>query len=378
MGGYYEPADITGSFVNVESFTIPQDALWHPVIDKIGDYVLSDVIKRGFAISEISNITIKSTNPKIYLLYQTELPTAQLLEQGIEAATDEVLMDIIKTSPFILMDENVVTISGTPQQYAPISVEDEDGNTYMQLFSKQFSPTNLVFTEVFNLTEETKYLQLKYNNYDTDTLSIWINDDMIAISDYQLISHLVLFNNKLPAGTTVTVSYNILRSFYADIDRANNKTLLYLYSGKSITMPAKVKVMFETSTKNNKMIASDLSLNPVYRTDYSGFIYLTQDHTDPYSIKIYCNPMRIKSGGHDSVDIQIEVLDLLNNPVIGKDVAIDCQYGILSCDSYQTDMNGIVHIVYESSWLPSTDVITASCMIDEYQKITQTVTITNY
>ena len=36
----------------------------------------------------------------------------------------------------------------------------------------------------------------------------------------------------------------------------------------------------------------------------------------PYKIKIWCNPKRVKAGGVDTVDIQIEVLDIINNPII--------------------------------------------------------------
>ena len=141
--------------------------------------------------------------------------------------------------------------------------------------------------------------------------------------------------------------------------------------------PRKYKVYFETSTRNNKFIANELSLNPIYRTEYKGFIYLTDEHNEPYSIKIYCNPCRLKAGGYDKVDIAIEVLDILGNPVISKDVAVDCNYGILNCESYITDMNGVIHLVYESSYYKAEDKLTAKVLTDDGSVIEQFITIIN-
>ena len=137
--------------------------------------------------------------------------------------------------------------------------------------------------------------------------------------------------------------------------------------------------MFETNKQTNKFVAKKLSLNPVYRTDYSGFIYLTEEHNVPYKIKIWCNPKRVKAGGLDSVDVQIEVLDIINNPVIAKEVKIDCNNGTLRCDDYETDMNGVVHAIYESSYFSGVDTITAKVLLDdELTNLETSIQITSY
>ena len=144
-----------------------------------------------------------------------------------------------------------------------------------------------------------------------------------------------------------------------------------------IDITKKFKVFFETSKRNNKFVAKDLSLNPIYRTDYSGFIYLTDEHNEPYSMKIYCNPTTIKAGGYDKIDMSVEVLDIMGNPVIHKPVAIDCENGILYKDSEETDMNGVIHWVYESSYGPSVDTVTAKVLLDDGSLLEESVTITN-
>ena len=143
----------------------------------------------------------------------------------------------------------------------------------------------------------------------------------------------------------------------------------------------KYKTYFETNTKNNKFIAENLSLNPVYRTDYKGFIYLTDEHNEPYKINIYRNPKYIKAGGYDKIDIAIECLDYEGNPVISKDIDIDCNYGILNFDNtdakHLTDINGVIHVLYESAVEPCADIFTARTVTSDGTIVQSSVDIIN-
>lgn len=147
------------------------------------------------------------------------------------------------------------------------------------------------------------------------------------------------------------------------------------------TLKHKYKVYFETNKTNNKFIATNLSLNPVYRTDYKGFIYLTDEHNEPYTINIYRNPKYIKAGGYDKIDISIECLDYEGNPVISKDIDIDCEAGILNFDNtnskHLTDINGVIHVLYESAVEPCTDIIKARTVTNDGKVIEASVDIIN-
>ncbi len=147
------------------------------------------------------------------------------------------------------------------------------------------------------------------------------------------------------------------------------------------TLKHKYKVFFETSKTNNKFTAENLSLNPVYRTDYKGFIYLTDEHNEPYIINIYRNPKYIKAGGYDKIDIAIECLDYEGNPVISKDIDIDCNSGILNFDNtdakHLTDMNGVIHVLYESAVEPCVDIVTARTVTSDGEVIEASVDIIN-
>lgn len=210
----------------------------------------------------------------------------------------------------------------------------------------------------------------KYNNKVTCKASMWNdttvwNDNTLIEFDLDSDNDTKIFSKEVYYGYC---NYSQAESYYQDID----------FQAFTIeTIQKKYKVYFETSTRNNKFIANDLSLNPIYRTDYKGFIYLTDEHNEPYSINIYCNPCRLKAGGYDKVDISIEVLDILGNPVISKDVAVDCNCGILNCESYITDMNGVIHLVYESSYYKAEDILTARVLTDDGSLLEKSITIIN-
>lgn len=381
MTGTYTPSDIVTNFINTEAFEIPKDGEFHTVFNRITDVIGADVLEKGYTEQEIEYIKIQCTTSNIEIQYDeglnTQYPYAYL-STPIEAKSEIDVNITTKNTPYIFVEKdedeeyNIIKITGTPQQYCPITVEDTEGNSYTQLHNS----TSFIQEETYLLTEETKYLELKSNRYDTD-FKVFVDDEELDIANYRVINHLVIFNDFIGIGHTVRIQYCLLYSFIAVIDRPNNTTTIYLHPGKDIPVPEKCKVYFETSTKNNKFIAQDLSLNPIYRTDYKGFIYLTDEHNEPYELKIYCNPLRLKAGGYDKVDISIEVLDIKGNPVISKDVAVDCEYGILNGENYETDINGVIHLVYESAYLKCTDKLTARTLTDDGTAIEKSITIIN-
>lgn len=381
MTGEYQPSDIVENFINTESFEIPKDGESHIVFKRILDVIGADVLEKGYTEQEIEYVKIKCLTNDAVLEYNKGLdaqyPSSAALESPISVSSNIDLEIISKNAPYIFVEKeneeyDVIRIIGTPQQYCPIVVEDPNGNTYSELKSDSF-----VIDEMFNTTEETKYVQIKNNGYDPNNFHVYLDGKEMDTDSFTIINHLVIFNDFVPKGHEIKISYCILYSFIAKIDRVNNTTTIYLHTGEGIDMPTKCKVYFETGTKNNKFIANDLSLNPIYRTDYKGFIYLTDEHNEPYTINIYANPLRIKAGGYDKLDISIEVLDIQGNPIISKDVAVDCNYGILNCESYVTDMNGVIHIVYESAYKACTDTLTAKVLKDDNSLVKQSISIIN-
>jgi len=381
MTGEFKAYDVVTNFINTEAFTIPRDGNPHTIFERVIDVIGSDVLDKGYTEQEIEYVKIRCTSDDITIDYNAGLNgryPVSYLSTPVNAKSSVDVSIVIKNTPYIFVEPDitgefdVINIIGTPQQFCPITVEDTEGNSYIELHDT----TSFVQEDSYPIEELTKYLELKTNRYDT-RFKVYIDDEELDTDYYRVVNHLVIFNDFIEPGHIVKVEYCLVRSFIAVIDRPNNTTTIYLHPGEGIPVPEKCKVFFETSTMNNKFIAQDLSLNPIYRTDYKGFIYLTDEHTEPYEIIIHCNPLRLRAGGYDSTDVAIEVLDVHGNPVVSKDVAIDCEYGILTCDSYETDINGVVHLVYESAYIKCTDKLTARVLTDDKKVIEQSISIIN-
>jgi hypothetical protein len=398
MDAAYQPEAECTDFVNVESFGIPKDGIYHEVFPSVLDIIEADVIAKGYELSHIQKVMLGCTTDGVYIEYNSAIdgmyPSASALDTPITAMSDVENSIMLKKTPFIKVDDkevipetrdfDYITITrGTPQQYCPITVEDEEGNVYKQIFE---ADDFMYLQDIYHMDVSEKYIELCRNDYEIETVQIFMNadDEPMDPALYKIVNHLLIFNDFLDAGTDITVTYRVVNTFKAIIDRAADTTTLVMYKDhikcKELHDPAnlrKYKVFFETGKRNNKFVAQDLSLNPIYRTDYKGFIYLTDDHNEPYKVNIYCNPLRLKAGGYDRVDIQIEVLDVQDNPIIAKPIAVDCQCGIITCEDYVTDMNGVVHLVYESSVLPATDTIKVRVETDHDTVIEQSICIIN-
>ncbi len=409
MEGEFHPQDVITNFINTEAFEFIADGQYHEIeeFSDLTKVIGDDVLDRGFTMDEIKKVDIKCTTSNIQITYNSNLlneyPTATLTNTGIKAKTPIQTRTEVTYTPFIYLDDDdaydKITIYGaTPQQYCPITVEDPEGRSYIQLHNcHDFEQTYKVVCK-----EKTKYIELPTNRYDAFIFSIRLNDDFLDSSQYKVVNHLIIFNDFLSIGDSIKVSYFIMYSFYAEIDRYGGNdvppsTTIYLFTGYAhdsngttfyIPPAPKYKVYFETGLRNNKFVANKLSLNPLYRTDYRGFIFLTDDPNEPYTVRLYCNPLRIKAGGYDKVDVIVEVLDILGNPVINRKVFLDCgasdssggsfDRGIIDCDNDITDMNGVVHFIYESSVLPTQAKIRASVFNCAGTSIEDSVTITNY
>lgn len=368
MKGEYTPENIEGYIQNLESFEIPADGTAHKIVETIGNFIDTDITNKGFTRDNITKIEIENSNPKCYLIYDNNLlqnnPDPALLDTSVLAAVDETKVETLVNTPYIKAKNNQIVIIGTPQQYCPITVETDSGVPLKQIYGA--SKSTMKLSESITIEDIKNYIELKRTDFEEATLKIWINDE--EISNYEIINHLIFFKENLNPNDVVVVSYNVLNSFYAEIDRKNNTTIIIPYENKDQwnKTDKKFKVMFETSTTNNKY-KTNLSMNPIYRTEYEGFIYATYEHNEPYKIRIFCTTKRLKHGGQENCDINIEVVDILDNPVINKEVDIDCLYGTINCSKFTTDDNGIVHLVYTSCYNACTDIFTVKVMNEETQ-----------
>ena len=635
MKGTYIPVDEYDSFQEIQSFEILTDGQKHKIFPSLYDIISGDVNEKGFTNDEIHFIKISNNAYNINYEYEPsveiEYPTLESLNTPIYATADFETEINVEYSPYIYSERDLEKLldviyihKGTPQQYAPITLEDVNEISYKEVFD--VDPFTLKKKEkyIINTEDDRHYIKLARNDYDPETLYMTLNNT--EFEDYKIVNNLVIFDNLLNIDDELYVEYNILNSFYTEINYDDNKTKITIYSDhqtelarteeinnlqpildeniytdcdiqlmcsngikeafsnniitkeidwvydpktngarfktnsdrfsvlinnwvplksyeiefiahsesydddvigfvigyvndasgkphtlsylvalddhfineslanvllvmdfntkdkivldsrqintdvfthwnqlpngikfsikkslnqiqckistwyslndwndtsiitfnlnsktytkifsdtvyygfcvrsqgdtyftnptfkgyidKSVTVDEqllklrrKYKVYFETNEKNNKFVAKHLSFNPVYRTDYKGFVYLTDEHTEPYVINIYRNPKYIKAGGYDKIDVSVECLDNQGNPVVSKEISIDCKYGTLVFDDdnikHYSDINGVIHFIYESSYNPSEDVITARAVATDGTIIQSSIDIIN-
>lgn len=654
--GEYKPAELESSFTNVEAFELIADGNDHRIFDSLTKIIKSDIERRGYTTKDIYTINTICTTNNIVLALHPQLVGNGLwpcslndvpIDAEVKAHTISPVYDKkIDHTPFIFSEPDdyqneSILIRGVPEQFAPITVEDQFGEPYTQLmdgvdFNEEETDFNVTDAEFFMLTEQfiidessVKFITLKTNRFEIETLTVSLNGTAMTDDMYRIQNNIIIFDVELSIGDMVTVTYYMMNTFIALIDRLENTTKILLYSnrnefnqgiydastrritydkikdipltaetfispvnfktysfdythsgqyadfsnltggtwssvpdgnwtygylasrnqeygftydgdtnstfsvystdypvleykfdvtitssrtddeviglflaecmefGKKIRLffcldlntrkagcieidedgnltytnaiqpwepnlsssyavwanngcqndtirvqvekkkrgiyivysnfednnenrmdiitdtyswytkydiptdfgmfsmiqrkpqyiinnierteftetQKKYKVFFETNKVNNKFAADDLSLNPIYRTDYKGFIYLTDEHNRPDSINIYCNPTTLVKGGFDRVDISIEVLDEFKNPIIGIRVFADCSKGILKADSDKTDINGVVHYVYESASVEGSDIVSFSVMKEDGTELKNSVTI---
>ena len=635
MEGTYVPTDEYDSFQEIQSFEILSDGQKHKIFPSLYDIISGDINEKGFTSDEIHFVKINNSTYNINYEYEPgielENPSLEVLNTPIYATADYETEISTEHSPYIYSDRDpeklldVINIyRGTPQQFAPITLEDVNGVTYKEIFG--VDPVTLKKKEeyVINTEDDRHYIKMARNDYDIDTLYMALNN--VEFEDYTIANNLIVFNNLLNIGDKLHIEYNILHSFYTEVNWDDDQTKVTIYSDyqselarteeinnlqpilndgiytdcnlqlmysnglkasfeknivnkendwvynpsadaiqfktnesrfsvlindwiplkkyemeivaystsydddvigfvigyvedasgnphtlsylvalnnyflnestanvalvmdfntkdsvvldsiqintdvykhwnelnngikfsikkvlnqiqckistwysleewnetsiisfnlnsktytkifndtvyygfgvrsqadtyftnpvfkgnldNSITVDEqllklrrKYKLYFETNKKNNKFIAKDLSFNPVYRTDYKGFVYLTDEHTEPYVINIYRNPKYIKAGGYDKIDVSVECLDNQGNPVVSKEIDIDCKYGTLIFDEdnikHYSDINGVIHFIYESSYDKSEDVITARAVTTDGKVIEASVDIIN-
>ena len=173
------------------------------------------------------------------------------------------------------------------------------------------------------------------------------------------------FNQIIPKGAEVTISYCLRNSFVTEIDEEKGTTKLITHTKKPLR---KACVAFETNENSNLKTLDYLSLNPIYTGRYQGFIYLTYETFEPKEIRIYANPKRVLSTGYERVAIFIQVVDRYENPVIGEEIEISNYIGTLNFESLVTDQNGVICGTYVAPQTKGEDHLIFTCVSNGIQE----------
>lgn len=399
------------SFVENCTYSIPYDQQFHVVEPSFKKFLERILRQRGYKYKEMLKFHLKSTDGLVDIRYDEEK-----LTKPLELRHQYVAVSSYHT-PSVNFFANRTVINSIPQQFSPIIVESEEYGPLTEVFFRNKLGTVALRNIESFISEGQRIFTLQFLDYDLDSIEIEIDgekldknnyvfyrddennqffvhvsDNYENVFDYSKVyvrlmsgeerlnaqglvdlealqqtkyNYFLEFNQIIPKGAEVTISYCLRNSFVTEIDEEKGTTKLITHTKKPLR---KACVAFETNENSNLKTLDYLSLNPIYTGRYQGFIYLTYETFEPKEIRIYANPKRVLSTGHERVAIFIQVVDRYENPVIGEEIEISNYIGTLNFESLVTDQNGVICGTYVAPQTKGEDHLIFTCVSNGIQE----------
>lgn len=231
----------------------------------------------------------------------------------------------------IHVKEYKVSLSPVPQNFSSICVKCDDNGILSYAYANRLS-------EEFNVIEATDTFSLCFSNIE----HILVKVENEEITKFIVKDSIVKLDEPVK-NKQVTISYKIKNSF--SLNYGTGGDYLDIKFNTDIK-PSFIEVNYECNDESNERTIDHLSLNSIYNTDYSGFIYIDRKKYNPVKIKIHSSVDYLYSKIKDKTNIYVEVLDKYNNPVRDVKVDITCTDGSLKIKSNKTDINGVIPFCY--------------------------------
>lgn len=255
--------------------------------------------------------------------------------------SSKIVQMVNKQSDYVEFIDNRTTVSPLAQQFAPIIVTAENGISLRRVYFEDEDGFNtLTNVETFNGKNST--FRLSYNEIDTNSIKVYVNG-VLDTSQYELINNFLIVDKEYSEMDIIKIEYKIKNSFIVTYNVELNS--MDIEANTSFDMP-KAHIIYETNEYDNRRKIDYLSLNPIYNSNFHGFIYLSDQEQIPKSIRIKANPKFVYANGVDNIVVCAELLDEYDNPISKEELDISCSYGRIQLETYTTDHNGIVAFKY--------------------------------
>lgn len=376
-------------FIHNYSYSIPHDQSFHVVEPSLKRFLETVLRQHGYRFKEMLTFHLKSTNGLVDIRYNEKK-----LTDPLELRHQVVLVSNYHT-PSVNFFANRTVLKSIPQQFSPIVVETEEYGPLTEVFFRNKLGTVALRNVESFISEGQRVFTLQFLDYDLETIQVEIDgnyldkrnyvfyrddennqffvhvsDHLENVFDYSKVyvrlmsgeerqaalaqtkgavdletleqtkySYFLEFNQIIPKGAMVTISYCLRNSFVTEIDEEKGTTKLITHTKKPLR---RAIVAYETNKESSLKTLDYLSLNPIYTGRYHGFIYLTYETFEPHQIRIYANPRRFLALSLERVAIVVQVLDRYQNPVIGEELTITNHVGTVEFQSLVTDQNGVI------------------------------------
>lgn len=398
-------------FIHNCSYSIPHDQSFHVVEPSFKKFLENVLRQHGYKYKEMLMFHLKSTNGLVDIRYNEKK-----LTDPLELRHQVVLVSNYHT-PSVNFFANRTVIQSIPQQFSPIIVETEEYGPLTEVFFRNKIGTVALRNVESFISEGQRLFTLQFLDYDLDSIEVEIDgnyldkrnyvfyrddennkffvhvsDNLENVFDYSKVyvrlmsgeerqatrgivdletleqtkyNYFLEFNQIIPKGAIVNISYCLRNSFVTEIDEVKGTTKLITHTKKPIRQ---AQVAFETNKESSLKTLDYLSLNPIYNGRYHGFIYLTYETFEPSEICIYANPQRFLAASHERVSIFVQVLDRYQNPVIGEELSISNYVGVIEFSSLITDQNGVISGSYVAPQGAGEDHLIFTCLSNGIQK----------
>lgn len=332
--GKYRASSSSDIVTKVFECHLTKDGQAHQILSSLGQLLQADIQAAGYTLSDVYQFTLQTGLDDVLLSYtSSDIRTVVYATSlGVEVVSDKLSK--------VKFKNNRTVIQAIPQQFSPILVQHDKLGVFKEVeFLTETGEPTLDYHQQASL-KESFYLKLDHLMVDEQTLTVQLNGETLS---YRYQSGVIYFDE--PVTGVVNVCYRLINSFMVHYDFNKQTTEIILHAKETVSS---AYVSFETSLITSYKNLDFLSLNPIYNTLSSGFIYLTYEQYEPRQVTASATTTVFKPRVTDHTNVFVQVTDHFGNPVIDEPITVAQSIGRLEQINPVTDMNGIAVFRYHS------------------------------
>ena len=356
----YNPDEFVKVINYIQSIELPFDMIEYPLVENLKELAEKIGAENNFKTDDVVDvdfIKVGRFSDDYDIIYNVSERDQVITDNPIIVKSTKIIEDIelkdnnqcgVLVTP---QSGRLVEVSPIPQQFSPIILQEDDDNGMVTIPYKQvhFLSKDGLF-ELDNVEEFEslgfKTLYLKNINIDTTSTTVRVNGNIVE--NYKIETNIVIFDEEIPKGDIISVTYRVKNSFAVNYDYENDKVIISLHGEDFYHKIKKVRVFYETSKDSRLRELKHIALNPIHNPSYGGYIYISDEVQEPFECSIVISDSMIYANGLDTTNVLVLVKDMYGNPIENINVRAISGLGKLDKKDKTTDVNGIARFVYTS------------------------------
>lgn len=356
----YNPDEFIKVINFMKSMELPFDMIEYPLIENLKEFTEKVGAENNFKSQDVVGIDFVKVgrfSDDYDIIYSRNkadpiIANKPVIVKSTRSIEDIELKDNNQCGVLVTPQSGkFIEVSPIPQQFSPIIIQEEDENgmiiiPYRQVyFLKKENEFGLDNVEEFE-SLGFKTIYLKNINIDETSTTVRVNGNLVE--NYKLETNVLIFDEEIPKGDTISVTYRIKNSFAINYDYENDKVLISLHGEDFYHKIKKVRIFYETSKDSRLRELKHIALNPIHNPSYGGYIYISDEVQEPFECSIVIGDNMVYANGLDTTNVLVLVKDKYGNPIENINVRAIVGLGKLDKEEKATDINGIARFIYTS------------------------------